>query len=327
MTATGREHAGVFGGKAVLVTGGAGFIGSHLAQGLADIGAEVRVLDDLSTGRRENVPGAATLHETSLLDAPSVAAATAGCRFVFHLAAQVSVPESVEQPRRCAEINVTGTHNVLEAARDAEVHRVVFASSSAVYGGEPRLPSREEDPVDCWSPYAASKAAGEALARAFARSYDLSVVCLRYFNVFGPRQNPHSPYAAAIAAFAAALRDGRAPVIFGDGRQTRDFTPVDNAVLANLLAAAAPGPFEGDPINIGTGRRLDLLQVLQRLAETMGVTADPTFAPPRPGDVRDSGADLARAREVLGYEPVVSFEEGISRLVEASNEATKRRSD
>jgi UDP-glucose 4-epimerase len=306
------------GGRAVLVTGGAGFIGSHLARRLVELGAAVRVIDDLSTGRADNLPlDSVQFIEASILDGLALRRAVDGCRFVFHQAAMVSVPRSVEEPLKCAEINVTGTERILEAARDAGAQRVVFASSAAVYGDRPNLPSREDDSIVCCSPYAASKAAGEALMTAFARCYGLSTVSLRYFNIFGPRQDLRSSYAAAIAAFAEALMAGRRPTIFGDGRQTRDFTPVANVVRGNLLAAASGSDLRGEVVNIGTGRAINLLEVLAEMERHLGVKASYHCSPPRAGDVRDSAADIARARAVLGYEPQVDFATGLAELLDA----------
>lgn len=299
----------------VLITGGAGFIGSHLGRALLALGAKVRVLDDLSGGFRENLPSGCEFHHASILDDKILRQAVAGCRFVFHEAAMVSVPESVEQPGRCAEINIMGTQRVLEAARAAGVQRIIFAASAAAYGGNPKLPSREDHPTDCNSPYAASKVAGEVLMSAFGKCYKISTVSLRYFNIFGPRQNPDSPYAAVISAFAKALRAGKQPTIYGDGKQTRDFTYIDNVVHANLLAAANPRKFQGEIINIGTGKRISLLDVLQHMGRVLHVEVKPTFAPPRAGDVRDSVADISRARELLGYQPIVDFAAGIERTL------------
>lgn len=305
----------LFANHTVLITGGAGFIGSHLAERLIELGAQVRIVDDLSGGLRPNVPAGARLIEASILDDARLREAMLGCRFVFHQAAMVSVPESVEKPTRCADINITGTQRVLEAARDLGVHRVMFAASAAAYGGNPQLPCREDQPPDCWSPYAASKVAGELLLRAFAHCYELSTVSLRYFNIFGPRQNPDSPYAAAISAFMKALTAGRQPTIFGDGLQTRDFTYIDNVVHANLLAASSPNPFRGEVINIGTARRISLLDVLEQMALALGTKVEPKFGSPRAGDVRDSVADISRARDLLGYEPIVDFATGIRRTL------------
>jgi len=309
------SYHGFFAGRRVVITGGAGFIGSHLAHRLVALDAEVRVLDDLSGGFRRNVPTAATLIEASILDDDARAAAVEGCDVVFHEAAMVSVPESVAEPLRCSELNITGTERVLESARDAGVQRVIFAASAAAYGPEPALPCREDQPPDCVSPYAASKVAGEAFMSAFGRCYDLSTVSLRYFNIFGPRQNPDSPYAAVISAFEKALRAGNQPTIFGDGSQTRDFTHVDNVVHANLLAASHATEFAGEIINIGTGQRIDLLTVLRTMAEILGREVEPDFDEPRAGDVPHSVADVSRAKALLDYEPIVDFEEGLRRTL------------
>lgn len=297
-------------GRTVLVTGGAGFIGSHVVERLGRLGALPRVLDDLSSGHRRNLEGLTgpgdepvELIEGSILDPAALTEAVRGADAVVHLAAMVSVPQSVAEPGRCHEVNVVGTVGVLEAARDAGVGRLVFASSSAVYGEEPRLPSRETDPIDCVSPYAASKAAGEAFVTAYGRCYDLATASLRFFNVFGPRQDPKSPYAAAIAAFASAIAEGRSPTVFGDGSQTRDFVPVHDVVRAILLAAARPEPPRGEVHNVGTGTRRSLLEVIEMLAEAAGRPVEPTFGPPRAGDVPHSGAEIASARRHLGYEP------------------------
>jgi UDP-glucose 4-epimerase len=290
-----------------LVTGGAGFIGSHIARRLIALHANVRILDDMTTGLERNIPAEAAFVRSSVLDDDGLREAVSGCRFVFHQAAMVSVPLSVEQPAECFAINVTGTERVLEAAKDLGVERVMLASSGAVYGGEPHLPSRESDPVDPWSPYAASKAAGVVLCAAFASCYDIDAVSLRYLNVFGPRQNPDSPYAAAISSFMRAVRTGKQPVIYGDGLQTRDFVHVDNVVNANLLAAKHPHKLRGARFNIGTGVATSLLQVLEAMSKAIGRAIEPTFAPPRAGDVLHSVADVSRARDVLRYEPVIDF--------------------
>jgi len=303
----------VFRGGRALVTGGAGFIGSHIVRWLLDLGSEVVVLDDLSTGYAANLDGAgAELRVGSILEEDLLREATAGCRFVFHEAAMVSVPQSVDEPEQCVRVNIEGTWRVLDAARDAGVRRVVFASSAAVYGPNPRLPSRETDPVDCVSPYAASKAAGEAAISAYGSCYDVSTVSLRYFNVFGPRQDPKSAYAAVIAAFLDALQAGKTPTIFGDGGQTRDFVAIENVVAANLLAAASPRDLTGETINIGTGVRTSLLDLLAALATRLGVDVAPVFAADRAGDVRDSVADIGRARELLGYDPRVDLTAGLA---------------
>ncbi len=315
-----ESYSDAFRGAAVLISGGAGFIGSHLAHWLLELGAEVRVIDDLSTGNRANLPGPreeVEFFEASILDDLTLREAMAGCKYVFHQAAMVSVPLSVEQPMKCSRINITGTERVLEAAREAGIKRVMLASSAAVYGEKPSLPSSETDPIDCCSPYAASKAAGEALMSAFGRCYELSTVSLRYFNVFGPRQDPNSAYAAAIAAFIDALMSGNQPTVFGDGGQTRDFVYIDNVVHANLLAASTEKNLRGEVINIGGGAQISLLDVLKVLAETLGVDCEPVFEAERAGDVRHSSANIERARELLGFEPVVSFAEGMVRTVDA----------
>jgi UDP-glucose 4-epimerase len=302
-------------GTRVLVTGGAGFIGSHLARRLAALGAGVRVIDDLSTGSRDNLAGVeADLRLASILDERALRAAMDGCRFVYHEAAMVSVPLSVEDPSRCAEINILGTERVLEAAREAGVQRVVFASSSAVYGDEPNLPSTERDPIDCRSPYAASKAAGEALMTAFGRCYDISTVSLRYFNIYGPRQDPNSPYAAVIAAFLSALQAGRPPTIFGDGEQTRDFTCVDDVVEANLRAATCAKHLAGEIMNIGTGVQSSLLDVLAALGQALDVDVELRFEAERAGDVRHSVADISKAQAMIGFRPGVTLDDGLQKL-------------
>lgn len=302
-------------GRRALITGGAGFIGSHLAEGLLACGVEVRVLDDLSTGHRRNVPAGAQFIQGSVLDETLLARTVAGCDLVFHQAAMVSVPVSVADPAGCMRLNVLGTEMVLRAARDAKVRRVLFAASAAAYGNSPPLPTPESAPVECCSPYAMSKVAGELLMQTYSRCYGLSTASLRYFNIFGPRQDPKGAYAAVISAFIDALANNRTPRIFGDGGQTRDFTPVANVVRANLLAAASPRDLAGEVMNIGTGHRTDLLTTLHTLARALGKTAAPTFEPTRAGDVRHSVADISRARELLGYNPSVSFDEGVRRLV------------
>lgn len=308
-----------FEGRKALVTGGAGFIGSHLAHALARVGARVTVLDDLSGGYAENLPEGAELVEASIMDDGALRSSAEGASFVFHQAAMVSVPQSVEAPDECVRVNITGTQRVLEAARAAgisfESGRVCFAASAAAYGDRPTLPSREDHAPDVYSPYAASKVAGELLCATYARNFGVPAVALRYFNIFGPRQDPTSPYAAVISAFARRLLSGRQPSIFGDGKQTRDFTYVDNVVLANLLAAASPAErVAGETINIGTGRRSDLLQVLGALNAALAtpVAGEPEFGPPRAGDVRDSVADISKARDLLGYEPIVGLDEGLA---------------
>ncbi len=302
--------------RTVLITGGAGFIGSHLAHAMAERGARVRILDDLSGGFRENLPAGAQLTHGSILEDDALRTSMDGCDLVFHHAAMVSVPESVEHPQRCTHINVVGTQRVLDAARAAGVRRVVFAASAAAYGDTPALPCREDQIPDPYSPYAMSKIAGEMLMQSYSRCFGLSTVNLRYFNIFGPRQNPHSPYAAAITKFAQVLRRRERPRIFGDGLQTRDFTFIDNVVQANLLAASCPQMLAGEVFNIGTGRRVTLLEALRAMGDVLGVPSEPITGPARPGDIRDSVADISKAQRVLGYGPRVGFEEGIKRTLQ-----------
>lgn len=302
--------------RTALVTGGAGFIGSHLIDRLCREGCAVHILDDLTTGHASNVAHCdVQLIEASILDADALATAIEGCDLVFHLAAMVSVPRSFEQPRACLEVNLAGTQAVLEAAVAAGCSRLVFAASSSAYGMDANLPSVETDPVAPASPYAASKAAAEALVSAWAACWDLDTVALRFFNIFGPRQDPNSPYAAAIATFADALRSGRSPVFYGDGSQTRDFTYVDNAVEACLLAATNSSPLDGSVLNVGTGRGVSLLEVLEQMNAVLGTNIEATCQPAREGDVPHSRADIAAITDVLGYVPVASLEEGLARLL------------
>ncbi len=304
----------------IVITGGAGFIGSHIAERLVECGARVVIIDDFSSGHRHNIPdGVAEIIEGSILDDNVLADSINGARFVFHEAAMVSVPESVEHPERCMRINVEGTQRVLSASASAGVKRLVFAASAAAYGNEPTLPCTEDAAPDAWSPYAASKIAGEQLLKSFARCTPLSTVSLRYFNVFGPRQDPNSAYAAVISAFADRLLRGEQPTIFGDGKQTRDFVAVANVVDANLLAASCPSDLRGDVFNIGTGQRSSLLDVLRAMAGAVNMPADPILADTRPGDVRDSVADISRARDRLGYKPAVGLEAGLGALMQSKS--------
>jgi UDP-glucose 4-epimerase len=307
-------HGEHFAGARVLITGGAGFIGSHLAEALLSLGADVAVLDDLSTGRRENLKyiERAQLIEGSVLDADALARAMRGARYVFHQAAAVSVSRSVEEPLLFHDINGRGTLNVLEAARAAGVGRVMFAASSSAYGDSEVLPKVETMQSLPKSPYAATKLYGEGLMRAYSRSYGLDTASLRYFNIFGPRQTPDSAYAAAIAAFAKAMIAGKRPTIYGDGEQSRDFTFVHNAVHANLLAARQERPVRGQVFNVGCGQRVSLNVLVKLMAELLGTPQlAPTYAPERAGDVNHSLADITRAREGLGYAPIVEFREGL----------------
>ncbi|MBM3187136.1 MAG: SDR family oxidoreductase [Chloroflexi bacterium] len=303
----------------LLVTGGAGFIGSHLVEALLARGEWVRVLDDFSTGKRGNLApflDRVELIEGDIRDYDVVRRAAHGMDLILHQAALASVPRSIRQPLASHEVNVTGTLHVLQAAREEGVGRIVYASSSSVYGDSPVLPKREDMTPDPLSPYAASKLAGEHYCQVFSRVYGLETVPLRYFNVFGPRQDPESQYAAVIPKFIKAMLRGESPVIYGDGEQSRDFTYVANVVEANLLAAAAPTA-DGAPINCACHTRITLNELVAHLNEILGTHAAPIYTDPRPGDVKHSFADLARARERLGYEPVVGFEEGLRCTVEA----------
>ncbi len=303
----------------VLVTGGAGFIGSNLVRCLAAAGARVRVLDDLSTGSRDNlggVPGTVEALIGDVRDPEVVRRAAAGVDVVYHLAALPSVARSVADPATSHAVNASGTLNVLAAARDAGVRRVVYASSSSVYGDTPTLPKREAMPVAPMSPYAASKLAGEAYCRAFAGAYGLETVALRFFNVYGPRQDPASEYAAVVPRFVTRMLAGQPPIVFGDGRQSRDFTFVANAVQACVLAGAEGGEAVGEALNVGCGDRTSLLDLVSTLNGLLGTRIQPTFAEPRPGDVRHSHADVSEAERLLGYRPLVGVREGLEQTIE-----------
>lgn len=299
----------------VCVTGGAGFIGSHLVDALVAAGASVSVLDDLSTGREENlaaVRGRARLIEGSVLDAHARRQALERVDIVFHLAAYVSAPGSVREPMACHRVNTEGTLSLLESCRERGVRRVVFASSAAVYGDSEVSPKRESEPILPCSVYAQSKAAGEHLLRVWNRLHGLEAVSLRFFNVFGPRQLADSAYAAAIAAFASALLEGRPITIFGDGSQTRDFVPVANVVQCLMRAAAAgSGAADARAYNVGMGRATAIREIASIMAGIAGRPFEPVWAPPRPGDVLHSCADICEARGRLGYEPRVTVERGL----------------
>lgn len=302
----------------MLVTGGAGFIGSHIAERLLEIGHDVRILDNFSTGRRENIAAFADrvdLREDDLRDLDAVAAASDGVEVVFHQAALASVPRSVDDPVTSNDVNVRGTLHVLVASRDAGVRRVVYASSSSVYGDTPTLPKREDMPTSPASPYAVGKLAGEHYARTFAAIYGLETLCLRYFNVFGPRQDPNSQYAAVVPIFTSTLLAGGTPTIYGDGEQSRDFTYIANVVDANLKAAFE-GEADGRPLNIACGATITVNELFARLRTLTGATCTAIHDAPRPGDVKHSFADIARARDLLGFEPGVSFEDGLRLTVE-----------
>jgi len=298
-----------------LVTGGAGFIGSNTVDELVRRGHGVVVLDDLSSGKEDNlaeVRSKITFMKGSITDIEVVQKAMVQADYVIHLAARTSVPRSVKDPVDTNRINVDGTLNVLVAARDNKVKRVVFAASSSAYGDTPTLPKSEDmQPVPI-SPYGVTKYVGELYAQTFGRCYGLENVCLRYFNIFGPRQDPDSPYSGVLSRFSTAFLDSTPPVVFGDGEQTRDFTYVDNAVAANILACEAPSA-SGRTFNVGTGQAVSLNQVLQMLQKASGKTLETKYEPAREGDIRDSLADLRLAKEFLSYEPTVLFEEGLER--------------
>jgi UDP-glucose 4-epimerase len=303
--------------SACLVTGGAGFIGSHLVSRLLEEGHSVRVLDNLSTGNRDNLASVSEQIEWIEGDAglPEVAAqAVAEIDVVFHLAALPSVPLSVEKPLLCHHHCATATVSLLDAARQAGVKRLVLASSCGVYGERPELPKREDQLPQTLSPYTAAKLASEQYCQAFAACYSLETVCLRYFNVYGPRQDPNSPYSAVIPLFIDAFRQNRQPTIFGDGRQSRDFVYVEDVVQANLKAAFTEG-VSGEVFNVGTGEATTLLDLVDRISELLGREAHPVFEAARTGDVRHSWADLSRIRQRLGYEPQYSLAEGLRRTV------------
>lgn len=313
----------------VLVTGGGGFIGSNLVGKLLELGHKVAVLDNFLTGHRENLAAyadAVELFEADIRDAEATCAAVQGCEVVFHQAALPSVPRSIEDPVLCNSINVEGTVNVLLASRDAGARRVVMASSSSIYGDSETLPKTEELASAPKSPYGASKLATEAYGRAFDAVYDLEVVALRYFNVFGPRQDPQSQYAAVIPRFITGLLGGVRPIVFGDGEQTRDFTYVDNVVQANLLAAAASAA-PGLAINLAGGRRYSLNYLLELVRGLTGSSLEAVYEPPRPGDIKHSQAGIELARRVLGFETVVDFEEGIRRTVEWYRAGSRSRAE
>lgn len=300
-----------------LVTGGGGFIGSNLVAELVRRGEEVRILDDFSTGRRENlaaVEGRCDVIEGSITDTACVRESTRNIDIVFHQAALPSVPRSVAHPQESNAVNVTGTLNILVAAREAAVRRVVLASSSSVYGDSPVMPKHEDIPPRPLSPYAVSKLTGEYYARVFYDLYGLETISLRYFNVFGPHQNPASQYAAVIPLFIAAMLRGEPPTVFGDGLQSRDFSYVDNVVHANLLAAAAPRT-RGEAVNIACQETHTILDLIASLNLLTGSRISPVFRSSRKGDILHSLADLRRARELLGYAPVVKWEEGLRRTV------------
>lgn len=297
-----------------VVTGGAGFIGSHLVEELLRRGERVRIADDFSSGMRENVPAGAELVEGDIADPAVANKAIAGADYVLHEAAIPSVARSVTDPVRSHRANVDGTLQVLIAARDHKIKRVVMAGSSSEYGDSPTLPKHEDMALAPKSPYALQKVTGEEYCRLFTSLYGLETVSTRYFNVFGPRQQPNSPYSGVISLFIKALAEGTTPLILGDGQQTRDFTYVANVVDGVLKACTAPKA-SGHAINVATGGRVSLLQLLDALNRVMGTTARPEFGPVRQGDVKDSQAAISKAKDLLGYEPTIDFEEGLRRTV------------
>ncbi|MFG0292170.1 MAG: NAD-dependent epimerase/dehydratase family protein [Phycisphaerales bacterium JB050] len=315
----------VYRGRTVCVTGGAGFIGGHLAERLLDCGASVQIIDDLSNSDAglvaslvERYPGRARFVYGSILDPTALAEAVENCSIVFHLAAMGSVPQSIEDPERCAAVNITGSVRVAQAAKAAGAERWVYSASASAYGGtDDESPRRETESPVALSPYAASKLAGEQLAKAWSASMGLDGVSLRYFNIFGSRQAADSAYAAVVAAFYKALSANQAPTIYGDGTQTRDFTHVDNAVWANMLAGAHDKPLKGAIINIGCGQAVTLLELLDQIAASCDRDKpEPTFAPARTGDIHHSRADISLARTLIGYEPVTTLEEGLAETAE-----------
>jgi UDP-glucose 4-epimerase len=313
--------------RRALVTGGAGFIGSHIVDRLLAEGWEARVLDDFSSGRKDNLASAGSqieLLEGDVRDKALVARAVEGVEVVFHEAAVPSVPRSVAEPVRTHDVNVNGTLNVLEQARHAGVRRVVFAASSSAYGDTPTLPKIETMPPTPRSPYALQKYVGEVYCRLYADLYGLETVALRYFNIYGPRQNPDSEYAAVIPRFLRACLRGEPPHIYGDGEQTRDFTFVGDAVQANLLAADAKRA-SGHVMNVGGGARTSLNQLLEAVRQITGTTLQAIHEPARAGDVRDSLASLDRARDLLGYVPSTSLREGLQKLLESASPKAARQ--
>ncbi len=303
-----------------LITGAAGFIGSTLVRAVLAQGEQVRGVDNFSTGKRENL--AAVLdqiefHEADLLDLDVLHKACTGVDYILHQAALPSVPRSVKDPLGNNRANLDGTLNLLVAARDARVKRVIYAASSSAYGDTPTLPKQEDMRPNPMSPYASAKLASEYYMASFYRCYGLETVCLRYFNVFGPRQDPSSPYSGVLAKFITQMLKGEQPTIFGDGKQSRDFTYVDNVVEANLLACKAEDrDVAGKVFNIATGRRTDLYQTFQILKKLIGYSGDVKYGPERAADVKHSLADISRAERCLGYKPKINFEEGLSRTIE-----------
>src|SRR5882672_1570759 len=302
---------------AYLVTGGAGFIGSHLAEELVRRGERVRVVDSLITGKRQNLAHLREVEfiEGDLANIDVAQRAVAGADFVLHQAAIPSVPRSVQDPIASNRANIDASLNILVAARDARVKRLVYAGSSSAYGNAPTLPKVETMPPAPLSPYALQKLVAEQYCQMFTRLYGLQTVTTRYFNVFGPRQDPSTPYSGVISVFISALCDGRRPTIYGDGEHTRDFTYVANVVDGVLRACTADNA-SGEVINVATGGRISLNTLFQSVRDLVGAKVEPIYADPRAGDVKDSQADISKARRILGYQPSVSFEDGLARTVE-----------
>jgi len=301
-----------------LLTGGGGFIGSNIAERLIRDGERVRIIDNFSTGRRENLAGlngSIELIEGDITDMATVRRAVDGIDYVLHLAARPSVPASVADPQSCHEANIDGTFNVLIAARDAGVRRLVYSASSSAYGDSPELPNRETFAPRPLSPYAVAKLTGEYYCKIFTELYDLECVSLRYFNVFGPRQNPASQYAAVIPKFITALLAGERPTIFGDGEQTRDFTFVENVYLANRIACTAEGA-AGQVFNCACGKPITINELVAVLNEILGTSIQPQHLDERPGDVKHSAADVTMAREMLKFEPPVDLKTGLEQTIE-----------
>ncbi|HLP83260.1 MAG TPA: GDP-mannose 4,6-dehydratase [Phycisphaerales bacterium] len=313
-----------YNGRDVCVTGGAGFIGGHLIDVLLAVGANIAVIDDLSNSSIEHLSSMMELEPErlrfvhgSILDDEALAEAVKGAKTIFHLGALGSVPRSVAEPQRTWSVNATGTVRVLEMARRYQADRVILAASSSAYGDQLELPKVETQTVRPMSPYALSKLAGEQAMATWSRTYGLSTVSLRYFNIFGPRQSADNAYAAVVAAFAKALLHGEAPKIYGDGQQSRDMTFVANAVLATLLAGLCPSKLMGEVINVGTGQRLTMQELAKKMAHACGMPhLHPTFLPERAGDVKHSLADITVAKQLLGYEPVASLDDGLAETIE-----------
>lgn len=301
-----------------LVTGGAGFIGSHIVERLVRDGESVRVLDNFATGKRQNLApfmDKIDMFEGDLRSRADCAQACAGVEVVFHEGAVPSVPVSVEDPATSHEANIDGTFNILLAARDARCRRLIFAASSSAYGDQPDLPKRENQKPAPLSPYAVNKLVGEYYLSVFNKCWGLETLSLRYFNVFGPRQDPKSQYAAAIPAFVTSILHNEPPTIFGDGEQTRDFTYIDNVVHANLLAAKAP-KVSGEVINVACGERVSINQIIGQINQLLGKNVQPKYVPERAGDVKHSLADISLARQIIGFEPVINFADGLTKAID-----------